>query len=906
MKKKSLYSLLIVALCAFMLQFFAACNSSNNRIVATISNKEALTAEWIAEDNDRSLELTFNPSSYNADNIETVVSSSNSNVVLASGTKLSAIGPGTATISVAVEGTITDSVEVSVKARQTGIVISNLQEVSSIWTLGEADRTLEVAKVYKKADSVPLTSAEVNVTSSNPDAVSVSGLTLKAKAVGKSTITVKAGNFETSVEVTVIPPLQSFSIENTSELATVSCGLTYDMQPSFTPAEIFTKDNTTPIVEFGTEGILSYEGGYKLKALSVGSTSVKVTVAGKTVEFNVAVEIGVPTLEFESVANFNEETCTYNEVLQTGEQTKTIELPQVTAKSGEGKDISDSIVVDTTITVTDGTATLGAGTYTINYSVTDSRDTTKSASKTLTINVLNSTFAINPTYSDGTRMFAESVDENGNVSAKPAKFVYSERGATFNIEASTQYYAEATFTYNVTKEWPVIGLAHFNALNTTIADGDAYNNAGALLGRRCIESVLSNSGKFIIKDLKPTDDHWYENYAKDNIYLNSSFKANSTFTTMTFAIARTADKMYTFVDGVLIKEFAVPTDYSGATTPGIISCGARDDFTVSEMSVLIGTTANDKIVEMVKQSATATISNKSALNELWTVGGADRNVAVAYSSSLINAGNTTTVIQSSNASVISVTGTTIKAVGEGTATIKLLLNGKQVDSIDLTVHPASVKSLFGNNPTLSDGSKLYTERADASGNITVSSSKNGELAATFDMEASTLYYAEATFYVTNTSNPANYPAFGLAHFTALNTSVNEAHTETYDAGSRLGRVCVASIKSGSSATFLIGNLTASNERWYSAAVLHKNGNFQANTYTQMTIAIARTADKMYTFVNGVLVKEIAVPEGYKNIATKPGIITICNANTFTASNIQLLSGADAQAKITELTTAANA
>ena len=816
MKKKSFYCLWLVALCLFMLQFVAAC--SGNRIVATITNKAALTAEWIVEDEDRSLELTFNPSSYNADNIETVVTSSNSNVVLARGTKLSAIGPGTATISVAVEGTITDSVEISVKTRQS------------------------------------------------------------------------------------VTPLQSFSIENKSELATVLCGLTYKMEPSFTPAEIYTKDNTTPIVEFGTQGILSYEGGYKLKALSEGSTSVSVTVKDKTVKFNVAVEIGVPTLEFTPVANFNKETCTYNVVLQTGEQTKTFALPKVTAKSGEGNDISDRVVSNTDITVTDGTVTLGAGKYTINYSVTDSRDTTKSASKTLTLNVIGSTFAINPTYStNGISMFTESVDKDGNVSATPARGIWSESDATFNMQASTLYYAETTFTYNVTSDLPMFGLAHYKTLNETIADGDPYNNAGELFGRRCIESVMTSNGKFLIKDLKPTDDHWYENYNSDNIYLNSSFKDNATFTTMKIAIARTADKMYTFVDGVLVKEFAVPADYSGATTPGIISCGNKNNFTASEMSVLIGTEANNKIVDMVKQSATATISNKDALRELWSLGGADRNVAVAYSSSLVNADNTTTVIQSSNASVISVNGYTIKAVGAGTATIKLLLNGKQVDSIDLTVHPASVKSKFGNNPTMSDGSKVYTERADASGNITVSSSKNGEFAATFNMTASTLYYAEATFNVTNTSKPTDYPAFGLAHYLALNTSVNEAHSETYDAGSRLGRACVASIKSGSSATFFIANLTASIERWYNAAALYKDGNFQANNFTQMTVAIARTADTMYTFVNGKLVQKIAAPAGYKNVATTPGIITICNANTFTASNIQLLSGADAQNKINALT-----
>lgn len=732
MRKKSFYCLFIVALCAFVLQFVAAC--SDNRIVATISNKAALTAQWIVEDEDRSVELTFNPSSYNADNIETVVTSSNSNVVLASGTKLSAVGPGTATISVAVAGTITDSVEVSVKTRQS------------------------------------------------------------------------------------VTPLQSFSIENTSELATVSCGLTYDMQPSFTPAEIFTKDNTTPIVEFGKEGILSYEGGYKLKALSVGSTSVSVTVKDKTVKFNVAVEIGVPTLEFTPVANFNKETCTYNVLLQTGEQNKTLALPQVTAKSREGNDISDRIKVDTTVTVTDGTVTLGAGQHTINYSVTDPRDTTKIARKTLTLNVIGSTFAINPTYStNGISMFTESVDKDGNVSATPARGIWSESDATFNMQASTLYYAETTFTYNVTSDLPMFGLAHYKTLNETIADGDPYNNAGELFGRRCIESVMTSNGKFMIKDLKPTDDHWYENYNSDNIYLNSSFKDNATFTTMKIAIARTADKMYTFVDGVLIKEFAVPADYSGATTPGIISCGAKDDFTVSNITVSSGADAQTKLDGLTKIET----------------------------------------------------------------------------------------STFRNNPVLSDGSTLYTENKDANGNIIVSSNKRGEFAATFNMGASTLYYAEATFSVTNTKN---YPAFGLAHYLDLNEKVNNS-ADTFDAGSSLGRACVASIKSGTSATFLIGNLTAEIQRWHeaanTAAQLYKKGDFQANNFTQMKIAIARTADKMYTFVGDKLV-QVDAPEGYKNVATTPGIITICDENKFTASNISLLSGDAAQAKINELTTATNA
>ena len=168
------------------------------------------------------------------------------------------------------------------------------------------------------------------------------------------------------------------------------------------------------------------------------------------------------------------------------------------------------------------------------------------------------------------------------------------------------------------------------------------------------------------------------------------------------------------------------------------------------------------------------------------------------------------------------------------------------------------------------------------------------------MEASTLYYAEATFGVVDTSNPSDYPAFGLAHYLALNEIVDQSYADTYDGGPRYGRVCVASIKSGSSQTFLIGNLKANHYRWYSADALYKNASFQANNFTSMTIAIARTETKMYTFVNGVLVKEINVPEGY-SAATTPGIITICEAGKVTISGVNMLSGAEAQAKIDSLT-----
>lgn len=439
---------------------------------------------------------------------------------------------------------------------------------------------------------------------------------------------------------------------------------------------------------------------------------------------------------------------------------------------------------------------------------------TEAQTKLAELTASKSVFGNNPDYaSNNVKTYQEYLGEDGTVNIQTGR--YGELAATFNVEASTLYYAEATFSYTGTS-YPTVGLAHFAALKEVVDESVTDpSNGGDRFGRRCIENVLSGKGNFLVRDLKKTEQHWYDNYTTDNIYLHSSFKANSDITTMTIAIARTADKMYTFVDGVLIKEYDVPADYSGATTPGIITCGENYTFKFSGVNMCSGKEAQAKIKET---KATA--------------------------------------------------------------------------------------SIFGINPAYSEGYVAYRQYLGEDGGVKITNSRNGEIAATFNMEAGTLYYAEATFGVVDTSNSGNYPAFGLAHYLALNEIVNQSYADTNDGGPRYGRVCVASIKSGASATFLIGNLTANINRWHeaanTAAELYKDANFQANNFKSMTIAIARTETKMYTFVNGVLVKGINVPEGY-SAATTPGIITICEAGKVTISGVNMLSGAEAQAKINTLT-----
>ena len=436
---------------------------------------------------------------------------------------------------------------------------------------------------------------------------------------------------------------------------------------------------------------------------------------------------------------------------------------------------------------------------------------TEAQTKLAELTASKSVFGNNPDYaSNNVKTYQEYLGEDGTVNIQTGR--YGELAATFNMKASKLYYAEATFSY-IGTSYPTVGLAHFAALNEVVDESVTDSlNGGGRFGRRCIENVLSGNGKFLVRDLKTTEQHWYDNYTWDNIYLHSSFKANSDITTMTIAIARSGNTIYTFVDGKLINESDVPADYSGATTPGIITCGGNYTFKFSGVNMCSGEEAQAKIK---KTMATA--------------------------------------------------------------------------------------SIFGINPAYSEGSVAYRQYLGEDGGVKITNSRNGEIAATFNMEASTLYYAEATFGVVDTSNSGNYPAFGLAHYLALNEIVDQSYADTYDGGPRYGRVCVASIKSGSSQTFLIGNLKANHYRWYSADALYKDGNFQANDFTQMTVAIARTADTLYTFVNGKLVQAVPAPDNYKNVATTPGIITICEAGKVTISGVNMLSGAEAQAKINTLT-----
>lgn len=116
MKKTRLLwsAVLTVILCVCTcVGILAGCSSAKIESIK-ITNKEALTAEWTVGGTIRKIELSFEPESFNANNVEYAVTSSDESVVAVDGLELKAVSAGTATVTVTAAGK-SDSVDITVK-----------------------------------------------------------------------------------------------------------------------------------------------------------------------------------------------------------------------------------------------------------------------------------------------------------------------------------------------------------------------------------------------------------------------------------------------------------------------------------------------------------------------------------------------------------------------------------------------------------------------------------------------------------------------------------------------------------------------------------------------------------------------------------------------------------------------
>ena len=217
---------------------------------------------------------------------------------------------------------------------------------------------------------------------SNTEVVTVSGRTLTAVGVGKTTITVQAGDATDSVEVLVMKSMPTgIEISNESELtnAWVVGDADRTVHVTFTPGD-FTEDTATFAVESSDPEVIRVDGK-KLVAVGAGTAIITVKVGDATDTVEITISLADPTITAEDQID-----VVYDKTYDV--------FDLVTAESCDGLDLSDDIVVtfeDDGITYDAEKGTLSfdntKSAYTVTFTVSDPRDGSFTATKTVTFNV---------------------------------------------------------------------------------------------------------------------------------------------------------------------------------------------------------------------------------------------------------------------------------------------------------------------------------------------------------------------------------------------------------------------------------------------------------------------------------------------------------------------------------------
>lgn len=300
MKRKSLISIFItlMMLCLSMFAIVGCSEKPATLETVTITNKTELAAEWHIGDADRAVAVAFAPDSFTADNTSVVLTSDNRDAVVADGMVLKAVGLGKAKITATADGK-TDTVDVEVLPKLTGIAITNKNVLTSVWYIGDDARMVEVKL---SPDDFTLENTDVQITSSNPQAIKAEGKTLTALAEGTSTITAKAGEFSDTVDVTVsVPELTGISINEADLKKPWTVGdADREVVVTYDPASIYNNENTPYTITSDNTSAVTVIENKKIHAVACGEAKITVVAGNKTAEVTINVR---PALESVSISN---------------------------------------------------------------------------------------------------------------------------------------------------------------------------------------------------------------------------------------------------------------------------------------------------------------------------------------------------------------------------------------------------------------------------------------------------------------------------------------------------------------------------------------------------------------------------------------------------------------------------
>ena len=317
------------------------------------------------------------------------------------------------------------------------VSITNKSALASEWILGEGARTVDIAFTPDNF-MADVNYEDYTVTSSNTDAVTVNGRTLTAVGVGKTTITVQAGDATDSVEVFVMESMPTgIEISNESELtATWVVGdADRTVHVTFTPGDL--TEDTAPFTVESSDPEVIRADGKKLVAVGAGTATITVKVGDATDTVEITISLADPTITAEDPID-----VVYD---------KTYDLSDLVAvESCDGIDLSDSVEVSFSqdgITYDEDNGTISFGhdsaEYTVTFTVSDPRDGSFTATKTVTFKVYRNPLGTSNYEFTFSNVADGDAAQTATIDRDNLAYAY------YNTTASKLYYAEATFDIKV-------------------------------------------------------------------------------------------------------------------------------------------------------------------------------------------------------------------------------------------------------------------------------------------------------------------------------------------------------------------------------------------------------------------------------------------------------------------------
>ena len=223
----------------------------------------------------KTLTVTYNPS--NTTDSKTVTwKSSNASVAMVSNGKITAVSPGTATIT-ATCGSKTATCTVTVKQPLSSIALSSTNLSMNVGT----SKTLTVT--YNPSNTTD--GKTVTWKSSNTSVATVLNGKITAVAPGTATITAICGSKTATCTVTVKQPLSSIMLSSTT--LSVNVGASQTLTVTYNPSN--TTDSKTVIWKSSNTSVATVSNG-KITAVAPGTATITVTCGSKTATCKVTVE----------------------------------------------------------------------------------------------------------------------------------------------------------------------------------------------------------------------------------------------------------------------------------------------------------------------------------------------------------------------------------------------------------------------------------------------------------------------------------------------------------------------------------------------------------------------------------------------------------------------------------------